>query len=80
MADYNIFVYIFPSNQKWREKCGTFFLFLFRSKTFFPAKYISRKMSREISDLSAENSSVTNFVGQKYSSVKIFVTSRKFRF
>ena len=34
MADYNIFVYIFPLNKKWREKCGTFFL-LFRSKSFF---------------------------------------------
>ena len=32
MADYNIFLSIFPSNKKWREKCGTFFLFLFRSK------------------------------------------------
>ena len=35
MADNNIFVYIFPSNKEWREKCGTFFLFLFRSKSFF---------------------------------------------
>ena len=35
MADNNIFVYIFPSNKKWREKCGTFFLILFRSKSFF---------------------------------------------
>ena len=32
MADNNIFVYIFPWNKKWREQCGTFFLFLFRSK------------------------------------------------
>ena len=35
MADNNIFVYMFPSNKKWREKYGTFFLFLFRSKSFF---------------------------------------------
>ena len=32
MADNNIFVY---TNKKWRKKCGTFFLFLFRSKSFF---------------------------------------------
>ena len=32
MADYNIFVYIFHSNKKRREKCGTFFLILFLSK------------------------------------------------
>ena len=35
MVDNNFFVYIFPSNKKWREKCGTFFSFLFRSKSFF---------------------------------------------
>ena len=33
MADYNIFVYIFPSNKTWCEKCGTFFLYLLRSKS-----------------------------------------------
>ena len=57
MADNNIFVYIFPSNKKWREKCGTFFLILSRSKSF-RAKYFSRKMSRGISALTNQNAHI----------------------
>ena len=53
MADYNIFVYIFPLNKKWCEKCGTFFLFFFR------AKYFSRKMNCGISALAIRKGAIT---------------------
>ena len=36
------FVYIFPLNKKWREKCGTFFLFF-----IFTKKYFERNISLE---------------------------------
>ena len=42
MADYNIFVYIFPSNKKWREKCGTFFYIYFARNHFSCEIFLSK--------------------------------------
>ena len=70
MADNNIFVYNFRWNKKWREKCGTFFLFLFRSKSFFV-----RNISLEKWAVESALKSISIFLKKKTTKHKGYNTS-----